>query len=30
MFLGSKVQRVHTADNLTTICEHIVWTMWDP
>jgi hypothetical protein len=30
MFLGSKVRRVRKADNLNTICELIVWTMWDP
>jgi hypothetical protein len=30
MFLGSKVWRVPRADNLTAICELIVWTMWDP
>jgi hypothetical protein len=30
MFLGSKVRRVRRADNLTTICEPIVYTMWDP
>jgi hypothetical protein len=30
MFLGSKVRRVRRADNLTTICEQIVYTMWDP
>jgi hypothetical protein len=30
MFLGSKVRPVRGADNLTTIYEPIVWTMWDP
>jgi hypothetical protein len=30
MFLGSKVQPVRGADNLTTIYEPIVWRMWDP
>jgi hypothetical protein len=30
MFLGSKVRRVRRADNLTTICEPIVYKMWDP
>jgi hypothetical protein len=30
MFLESKVQPVRKADNLTAICEPIVWTMWDP
>jgi hypothetical protein len=30
MFLGSKVRRVRRADDLTAICEPIVWTMWDP
>jgi hypothetical protein len=30
MFLGSKVRRVRKADNLTAICEPIVYTMWDP
>jgi hypothetical protein len=30
MFWGSKVGPVRRADNLTTICEPIVWTMWDP
>jgi hypothetical protein len=30
MFLGSKVRRVRKADNLTAICEPIVWAMWDP
>jgi hypothetical protein len=27
IFLGSKVQRVRRADNLTAICEQIVQTM---
>jgi hypothetical protein len=30
IFLGSKVQLVHRADDLATICEPIVWTMWNP
>jgi hypothetical protein len=30
MFLGSRARRVHRDDNLTAICEPIVWTMWDP
>jgi hypothetical protein len=30
MFLVSKVQQVHRGDNVTAICEPIVWTMWDP
>jgi hypothetical protein len=30
MILGSNVRRVHRADNLTAICEPIVYTMWDP
>jgi hypothetical protein len=30
IFLESKVRSVHRADNLTTICEPIVYTMWDP
>jgi hypothetical protein len=30
MFLGSRVQLVHRADNLIAICEPIVYTMWDP
>jgi hypothetical protein len=30
MFLGSKVRLAREADNLTAICEPIVWTMWDP
>jgi hypothetical protein len=30
MFLESKVRQVRKADNLTAICEPIVWTMWDP
>jgi hypothetical protein len=30
MFLGSKVRRVRKADNLTAICEPILYTMWDP
>jgi hypothetical protein len=28
--LGSRVQSVHKADNLTAICEVIVYKMWDP
>jgi hypothetical protein len=30
MFLGSKVWPVRGADNLTTIYEPIVQTVWDP
>jgi hypothetical protein len=30
MFLGSKARLVRRADNLTAICEPIVYTMWDP
>jgi hypothetical protein len=30
MFLGSKVRLVLRADNLTAICEPVVYTMWDP
>jgi hypothetical protein len=30
MSLGSKVQWVRRAGNLTAICEPIVYTMWDP
>jgi hypothetical protein len=30
MFLGNKEWRVYRADNLTAICEPIVYTMWDP
>jgi hypothetical protein len=30
MFLGSKVQPVRGAGNLTAIYEPTVWTMWDP
>jgi hypothetical protein len=29
-FLGSRVRPVCRADNLTSICEPTVWTMWDP
>jgi hypothetical protein len=29
-FLGSTVGPVREADNLTVICDLIVWTMWDP
>jgi hypothetical protein len=29
-FPGSKVRRVHRADNLTAICEPIVYKIWDP
>jgi hypothetical protein len=29
MFLKSGVRPVREADNLTAICEPIVWTMWD-
>jgi hypothetical protein len=30
MFLGSKVRPVRRADNLTAICEPIVYQMCDP
>jgi hypothetical protein len=30
MFLGSRARPVRRADNLTAICEPIVYTMWDP
>jgi hypothetical protein len=30
MFLGSKVRRVHRADNLIAIYEPNVQAMWDP
>jgi hypothetical protein len=30
MFLESRVRPVRGADNLTAICEPIVWTNWDP
>jgi hypothetical protein len=30
MFLGNRGQPVRKADNLTAICDPIVWTMWDP
>jgi hypothetical protein len=30
MFVGSKIQLVCGADNLTAIYEPIVYTMWDP
>jgi predicted transcriptional regulator len=29
-FLGSKVRPVCRANNLTAICDPIVYTMWDP
>jgi hypothetical protein len=29
MFLGSRARPVRKADNLTAICEPIVYTMWD-
>jgi hypothetical protein len=29
MFLGSKVRWVRRADNLTAVCEPIVYTMYD-
>jgi hypothetical protein len=29
MFLGSKVRLVLSSDNLTAICEAIVYTVWD-
>jgi hypothetical protein len=30
MFLRSRARPVRKADNLTAICEPIVYTMWDP
>jgi hypothetical protein len=30
MFLGSRMRPARRADNLTAICEPIVYTMWDP
>jgi hypothetical protein len=30
MFLGSRTRSARRADNLTAICEPIVYTMWDP
>jgi hypothetical protein len=30
MFLGSRARPVRRAENLTAICEPIVWTTWDP
>jgi hypothetical protein len=30
MFLGSRARLVRRADNLTTICEPVLWTVWDP
>jgi hypothetical protein len=30
MFAGSRAWLVHDADNLATICEKIVYTLWDP
>jgi hypothetical protein len=30
MFVASKVRPVHGADNVSTIYEPIVYTMWDP
>jgi hypothetical protein len=30
MFLGRRARPVLRADNLTAICEPIVYTMWDP
>jgi hypothetical protein len=30
MFLGSRARPVSRADNLASICEPIVYTMWDP
>jgi hypothetical protein len=29
-FLGSRARQVRRVDNLTSICESIVKTMWDP
>jgi hypothetical protein len=28
--LGDKARPAHKADSLKTICEPIVWKMWDP
>jgi hypothetical protein len=30
MFLGSRARPVRKADNLTAVCEPIVYTVWDP
>jgi hypothetical protein len=30
MFVGSKARPVLKDDNLATVCEPIVYTMWDP
>jgi hypothetical protein len=30
MFLGSRARPVRRADNVTAICEPIVYTLWDP
>jgi hypothetical protein len=30
MFLGSRVRPVRKADNLTAICEQVVYKMWAP
>jgi hypothetical protein len=30
MFLGKRERPVLRADNLTAICEPIVYTVWDP
>jgi hypothetical protein len=30
MFVGSRARPVLRADNLTAVCEPIVWTVWDP
>jgi hypothetical protein len=30
IYLGGKARPAHKADNLTAICEPIVWKMWEP
>jgi hypothetical protein len=30
MVLGSRARPAGMADNLTAICERIIWTMWVP
>jgi hypothetical protein len=30
MFVGSKAQSVRKANNLASICEPIVYALWDP
>jgi hypothetical protein len=29
-FVGSRGRPVREADNLTPLCEPIIWTVWDP